>query len=166
MSELREGEIALGFDPATVPPDGHVVFIGRVRSPWTTREECPKNVAAARATLQPGFVELDAAYRDGLLGLDGYSHIAVLTWLDRAPRNLIVQRPRHATEVRGVFAIRSPARPNPIGLHIVRLVKMDMASGVLTLDAIDVMDGTPVIDIKPYFAATDAVPEATRPGKG
>lgn len=165
MTELREGEVALPFDPAIAAPDGHVVFIGRIRSPWAAREECPKNMAQARETGKRASLLLDPAYRDGLLGIDGYSHVAILTWLDRAKRNLIIQKPRHAPETKGVFAIRSPARPNPIGLHIVRLLGVDKDEGVLQLEAIDVLDGTPVLDIKPYFVSTDAIPDATRPDR-
>ena len=62
-------------------------------------------------------------------------------------------------------ALRSPARPNPIGLHVARLVAVDIGTGRIDLDAIDVLDGTPVIDIKPYFASTDAFPEATIAGR-
>lgn len=104
---------------------------------------------------------VDAVYRPGLDGLTGTTHVVLLTWLDRAGRNLIVQKPRHAQEPRGVFSLRSPVRPNPIGLHVARLIALDAASGVLTLDAIDVLDGTPIIDIKPYYASTDAIPEAS-----
>lgn len=163
MNAPREGEIALDFDPAALPPDGHVVFIGRILSPWKTREECPKNMRAAREIGKVAHLELDPAYRGGLAGLQEFSHIVILTWLHRSQRNLIVQKPRHATESKGVFALRSPARPNPIGLHIVRLVELDKVAGRLTLEAIDVLDGTPVIDIKPYFTSVDAIPNATRP---
>ena len=109
--------------------------------------------------------EIDPLYRPGLEGLEGFSDVAVLTWLDRSPRDLIVQKPRHAAQARGVFALRSPARPNPVGLHVVRLLAVDAASGLLRLEAIDVLDGTPVIDVKPYYAATDAIPDATRPDR-
>jgi tRNA (adenine37-N6)-methyltransferase len=163
MFEKREGEVRLAQDPSDMTPDGHVVFIGRIRSAWTTREDCPKNMAAARATGMQATIEIDAPYRPGLGGLAGTSHLAVLTWLNLAPRNLIVQKPRHATEPKGVFALRSPARPNPIGLHVVKPIAIDMAAGTLTLDGIDVLDGTPVIDLKPYFASIDAFPEAIPP---
>ena len=63
MGELREGEIQLDFDPADSPPDGHFVFIGRIRSPWATLRDCPKNMGAARETQQPAYIELDPAYR-------------------------------------------------------------------------------------------------------
>ena len=161
MSEKREGEIELPFDPADRIADAALVFIGRIFSPWHTRETCPKNMAAARETGQPASVEIDAAYREGLAGLEKASHVVILSWLDRAPRNLIVQKPRHAPAARGTFALRSPARPNPIGLHIAKLIALDAGTGILRLEAIDVLDGTPVVDIKPYYASTDAVPEAT-----
>jgi tRNA (adenine37-N6)-methyltransferase len=156
----REGELALPFDPGAVAGDARVVFIGRVRSPWTSREDCPKSMAAARHAGGGGRVEIDEAYRAGLAGLDGASHLILLTWLHHSPRNLILQKPRHATATRGVFALRSPARPNPVGVHVVRLLGLDAASGVLTLEAIDVLDGTPLIDLKPYYASTDSVPDA------
>lgn len=159
MFEMRGGEVALGTDPSTMPADGHVVFIGRVRSPWTDRGACPKNMRAAREAGQPGRVEIDAPFRAGLLGLQGMHHVILLTWLHHAPRNLIVQKPRHATEAKGVFALRSPARPNPIGLHLVTLSGLDLDAGILHLEAIDVLDGTPIIDVKPYFPSVDVAPD-------
>lgn len=156
----REGEIALPFDPAARASDAGLVFIGRVRSPWTSHADCPRNVAAARDKGRPAEVEIAADYRAGLAGLEGATHVIVLTWLDRARRDLIVQKPRHAPVARGTFALRSPVRPNPIGLHIVGLAGVDVAAGILHLDAIDVLDGTPVLDVKPYFPGTDAVPDA------
>lgn len=161
MFERRDGEERLEHDPATMPPDGHIVFIGRISSPWTSRETCPKNMRAAHEAGQPASLVIDAPYRDGLRGLERASHVIILTWLHHAPRNLIVQKPRHATESKGVFALRSPVRPNPVGVHVVRLLSLDITSGRLDLEVIDVLDGTPVIDIKPYFASVDAVPDAT-----
>jgi tRNA-Thr(GGU) m(6)t(6)A37 methyltransferase TsaA len=163
MFETREGEIVLDHDPAMMGDDARIVFIGRIHSPWKTRADCPKNMAAARATGQQATVEIDPAYRPGLLGLAGTSHVVLLSWLGFAPRNLIVQKPRHASSPKGVFALRSPARPNPVGLHVCGLVALDEAAGLLTLDAIDALDGTPVIDIKPYFASIDSFPDAQPP---
>ena len=165
MFEMRGGEKLLETDPATLASDGHIVFIGRIASPWTTREDCPKNMRTAGETGQPATVTIDAPYREGLTGLERASHVIILSWLHHAPRNLIVQKPRHAAEAKGVFGLRSPARPNPIGLHVARLVTVDIGSGRIELNAIDALDGTPVIDIKPYFASVDAVPEAIVAGR-
>lgn len=162
-AEIRDGEIRMGQDPALLPGDAYVVFIGRVRSPWLERADCPKNMAAAREKGGGATVEIDTPYRTGLQGLERFSHVAILTWLDRSRRDLIVQKPRHAERPSGVFALRSPARPNPVGLHVVRLLSVDADEGLLRLEAIDVLDGTPVIDVKPYYASTDAVPDAERP---
>ncbi len=159
----REGERELPFDPATMPGDAGVVFVGRVRSPWTERADCPKNMAAARERGLPASIEIAEPYRDGLEGLCGFSHVVILTWLDRSDRNLIVQFPRHASAARGTFALRSPARPNPIGLHVAKIVSIDVATGVVGIDAIDVLDATPIVDLKPYYATIDAFPDATRP---
>jgi tRNA-Thr(GGU) m(6)t(6)A37 methyltransferase TsaA len=161
MFEMRGGEVALADDPSTGPGDGHVVFIGTIRSPWTNRADCPKNMREARERGGGATIEIARPYRQGLHGIAAASHIAVLSWLHHAPRNLIVQKPRHAIESKGTFALRSPARPNPIGLHIVGLAAVDISTGILTLDAMDALDGTPVVDVKPYFASTDSIPDAT-----
>ncbi|MDX8479438.1 tRNA (N6-threonylcarbamoyladenosine(37)-N6)-methyltransferase TrmO [Mesorhizobium sp. VK24D] len=165
MFETREGEKLLKTDPADLPPDDHVVFIGHIASPWTSREDCPKNMRAARETGRTATVLIDEPYRPGLQDLGRASHIVILSWLDHAPRNLIVQKPRHAAEPKGVFSLRSPARPNPVGLHIAKLVVLDIGAGRIEIDAIDVLDRTPVIDIKPYYASIDAFPEATIAGR-
>ncbi|WP_406874018.1 tRNA (N6-threonylcarbamoyladenosine(37)-N6)-methyltransferase TrmO [Aminobacter sp. P9b] len=164
MFEQREGEIALTGDPAQ-SSDASLAYIGRITSPWKLREECPKNMDAARERGGGATVTVDEFYRPGLAGLAGFSHVVILSWFEKAPRNLIVQKPRHATEAKGVFALRSPARPNPIGMHVARIVALDVETGVIELDAIDALDGTPVIDLKPYFASVDAFPDASRPSK-
>lgn len=162
MFEQREGEVSLESDLAAQADDARLAYIGRIASPWKRREDCPKNMNAARERGGGATVTVDAPYRPGLAGLSGFSHVVVLSWFEQAPRNLIVQKPRHATDAKGVFALRSPARPNPVGLHVARIVSLDMDAGVIELDAIDALDGTPVIDIKPYFASVDAIPDATR----
>lgn len=165
MFEQRDGEVALPGDPATEANDARLTYIGRIASPWKLREDCPKNMNAARERGGTATVTVDASYRAGLAGLAGFSHVIVLSWFEQAPRNLIVQKPRHASDAKGVFALRSPARPNPIGLHIARIVSLDIDAGTIEIDAIDALDGTPVIDLKPYFASVDAIPGATRPSK-
>jgi tRNA-Thr(GGU) m(6)t(6)A37 methyltransferase TsaA len=165
MFETREGETLLAADPAQLRPDGHVVFIGRIVSPWASRKDCPKNMRAARESGRTATILIGEPYRPGLQNLERASHIVILSWLHHAPRNLIVQKPRHAAEPKGVFSLRSPARPNPVGLHVAKLVALDIEAGRIEIDAIDVLDGTPVIDIKPYYASVDAFPEATIAGR-
>jgi tRNA-Thr(GGU) m(6)t(6)A37 methyltransferase TsaA len=157
---LRPGEIRLPFDPALSAADAHLVFIGRVRTPWLARADCPKSMREARERHRPAAVELDPPWRPGLEGLDAMSHVILLTFLHGARRDLIMQRPQHLTLSRGVFALRSPVRPNPIGLHITQLLAVDAARGHLTIDAADCLDGTPLIDIKPYYAVNDSIPHA------
>jgi tRNA (Thr-GGU) A37 N-methylase len=78
--------------------------------------------------------------------------------MDKSRRDLVLQKPHHYGEQRGTFALRSPARPNPIALSVARLVGVDGAR--LSVVGLDCLDGTPLIDIKPYFASTDSVPDA------
>lgn len=151
------GEIALPFDPATTADDGSVVFIGKIRSPWKTRAECPKNMVQARERDRTSTIEIDDAWRSGLIGLQEFSHAIVLYWMQEARRDLIVQKPRHKTEPKGVFAIRSPLRPNPIALATVRILVVDQTAGRVTIDAIDCLDCTPLLDIKPWFETIDGV---------
>ena len=98
------------------------------------------------------------ALREALAAVETCSHLLVLYWMDRSPRNIVLQNPRHYGELRGTFALRSPARPNPIAASVVRLVERDGAK--LSVVGLDCLDGTPLLDIKPYFASTDSVPDA------
>ena len=157
----RPGETRLGFDPAAEPGDAHLVFIGRVHSPRTAAD-CPKNLREARVRLRTGslaqpWLEIAPRFRLALTGLDAHAHILVLAWLDRARRDLAVLAKRHVAAPRGVLALRSPVRPNPIAVDIVRLLHVDVAAGRLDIDAIDLIDGTPLLDVKPYLASVDAV---------
>jgi tRNA-Thr(GGU) m(6)t(6)A37 methyltransferase TsaA len=150
---LREGEIAVAL-PAQF--DAGLYYIGRVRTPWKRREDCPKNPRETDATCT---VELDARWAAGLAGLESVSHVVVLYWMDQARRDLVLQAPHHYTERRGTFALRSPVRPNPIAVSVARLVKVD--GNTLTVVGLDCVDDTPLLDLKPYFASTDSVPDAS-----
>jgi tRNA-Thr(GGU) m(6)t(6)A37 methyltransferase TsaA len=152
---IRPGEVAIAL-PASF--DAGVYFIGRIRTPFKTRDDCPKGSAASEAV---GRVELDARYAAGLEDLRLYSHAVLLYWMDRARRDLILQVPAHLGRPRGTFALRSPVRPNPIALAVVELVEIDGTT--LTVRNIDCVDGTPLIDIKPYFVSTDSVSDTKRP---
>ena len=101
---------------------------------------------------------LTRAGSQGLSGLETVSHVVVLYWMDRARRDLVVQAPRHYAERRGTFALRSPVRPNPIAVSVARLVRIE--GNRLTVVGLDCVDDTPLLDLKPYFASTDSVPDA------
>ncbi len=145
-------------------PDAGVVFIGRIRTPFTNRSDCPHNVRLARVNGGKAQVEVKERFRLGLSGLQNYSHVWLLYWMDEAERDLLLQTPRHLNETRGVFSIRSPARPNPIAMAAARLFSVDEEAGILTVEQIDCRDGTPLLDIKPYRASVDAVAEAVAEG--
>jgi tRNA-Thr(GGU) m(6)t(6)A37 methyltransferase TsaA len=159
-SAPKPGEIMLADDPAEAQGQARLVFIGRVRSPWTKNAPRPKNPREARERGGLARLEIDAPFRPGLRGLGAFSHVIVLAWLHEARRTPIVIHPPHADAARGVFALRSPVRPNPIGLTVARLVHVDAEGGIVELDAIDFLDGTPLIDVKPYRPGIDAVPDA------
>ncbi|WP_373483505.1 tRNA (N6-threonylcarbamoyladenosine(37)-N6)-methyltransferase TrmO [Acetobacterium sp.] len=109
------------------------------------------------------FIELEEAYREGLEGLDGFSHINVFWWFsefdnEEARKVLSGHQPyKLAPEVMGVFATRSPLRPNPIALTPVSVLEIDYQKGVIRIPYIDANDGTPVLDIKPYTPSLDRV---------
>ena len=152
----RPGEISIALPDDT---DAALYFIGRIRTPWIETSDCPRNSGARRDVVAT--IELSERYVQGLKDISLLSHLIVLYWLDRSRRDLIQQMPSHVVDARGVFALRSPVRPNPIGLSVVELVGVDGAN--LKVRNIDCVDGTPLIDIKPYFASIDSVPDARRP---
>jgi len=153
--DIRPGEVAIALPAAF---DAGVYFIGHIRTPFKSRAECPKNTAESDAI---GRVELDPRYAAGLEDLALYSHVHLLYWMDQARRDLIQQVPAHLGRPRGTFALRSPVRPNPIALATVELV--GIAGTALTVRNVDCIDGTPLLDIKPYFASIDSFPNARRP---
>ncbi len=154
----RDGEVRLPFDPAS-RGDAGVAFIGQIRTQWTPHD-CPKNLRQARERgMEPARVEVDSAYRAGLEGIAPGAPLILLYWMAGAPRDLILQAPKHRDGPTGVFALRSPARPNPVALAVVRCLSVDRDAGVLTVDAADCWDGTPLIDIKPWIETVDLPPE-------
>ena len=151
-ADLREGEIAVAL-PGEF--DASLFYIGRIRTPWKRRQDCPKNPRETDAICT---IVLDARWADGLSGLESVSHLVVLYWMDKARRDLVRQMPHHYTAGRGTFALRSPVRPNPIAVSVARVV--GIKQNKLTVVGLDCLDNTPLLDLKPYFASTDSVPEA------
>ena len=149
---IRPGEVAVEL-PARF--DAGIYFIGRIRTPWTSRDDCPKNARESDAICT---IEVDARWAAALAGVETCSHLWVLYWMDRARRDLVLQTPRHYGEQRGTFALRSPVRPNPIAASVARLLRIEDTR--LSVIGLDCLDGTPLLDVKPYFSSTDAVPDA------
>lgn len=149
----RPGEAAIALPEAY---DAGLYFIGRIRTPWATRGDCPKN---GLQTQEICTLAVNPPFADGLQNVEGASHLIVLYWMDEAARDLVLQRPRHADGSRGTFSLRSPVRPNPVALSVVELLGRDGAT--LSVRGLDCRDGTPLLDIKPYYATTDSRPGAT-----
>ena len=149
---IRPGEVATEL-PENF--DAGLYFIGRIRTPWTTREQCPKNARESDAVCT---IEVADRFAPGLADVESCSHLLVLYWMDRSRRDLVLQTPHSYGRTRGTFALRSPARPNPIALSVVKLLGID--GNRLSVTGLDCLDGTPLLDIKPYFASTDSAPDA------
>ena len=156
---LDRGETVLPFDPAEADGDARLVFIGRINTPWKTSSKCPKNLRDARERGLAATIDVDNAFRESLEGLEHCSHVLTLYWLDKARRDLVIRR-RRGGKTLATFATRAPVRPNPVGMAAVRLLALDRAKGRLEVDAIDCIDGTPLIDLKPYLPSVDAFPDA------
>ena len=153
---LRQGEVALDADPALADA-ARLAFIGHLVTPWT-RGDCPKNLREARLRGGDFRAVIDAPFRPGLAGLAVGQAVILLYWTGAARRDLIVQSPAHRDGPTGVFALRSPARPNPVALAVVRLLDIDQGVGRLTFDALDAFDGTRLLDIKPWLPGVDIPP--------
>jgi tRNA-Thr(GGU) m(6)t(6)A37 methyltransferase TsaA len=154
-NEVRPGEVAVALPNRT---DAGLYFIGRIRTPWTRRKDCPKNARVSRESGTVCTIEVDPRWADALPGVETCSHLIVLYWMDQARRDLVVQVPTRAEAGRPTFSVRSPVRPNPIALSVVELRKVDGLK--LEVVGLDCLDGTPLLDIKPYFASTDSIPDA------
>ncbi|MBV2361705.1 tRNA (N6-threonylcarbamoyladenosine(37)-N6)-methyltransferase TrmO [Thalassococcus sp. CAU 1522] len=139
---LRPGEETARLD---APRDAALHFIGRLRTPFATRADCPRqgdpeNGPECR-------VIVDAAFVPALDGIEPFERIELLYWLHEARRDLLRQSPKGDGRTRGTFSLRSPLRPNPIGTSLVRLIRRD--GDTLLVRGLDCLDGTPLLDIKP-----------------
>ena len=131
--------------------------MGQIRSPFTRRDQTPIQPCRSRAM---GQVELSPEYEAGLSDPEGFSHIILLYVFHRAnPGYDLMVTPFLEDLPKGLFATRYPRRPNAIGLSIVRLLRRE--GPVLHVEGIDVVDGTPLLDVKPYVPPFDAHPDAT-----
>jgi tRNA-Thr(GGU) m(6)t(6)A37 methyltransferase TsaA len=141
--------------------EGIVTFkpIGMIHSEHLEAGQTPIQPFFAKGC--PGTAEIFPEYAEGLKDIGGFSHLILLYHFHRSTPSSLVVRPYLDDTDRGIFATRHPCRPNPIGLSIVRLIRRD---GVLLfLEDVDILDETPLLDIKPYFPQYDA-PEGARAG--
>jgi tRNA-Thr(GGU) m(6)t(6)A37 methyltransferase TsaA len=125
--------------------------IGTIHSPFKRIEGMP--IQPAGASSVQGRVELLPAYVEGLKDLDGFSHIVLLYHFHRVKDVNLIVTPFMDTQTRGVFSTRAPRRPNPIGLSVVKLLGID--GSTLHIENVDILDGTPLLDIKPYVPEFD-----------
>lgn len=143
---LRPHEEAVAL-PETF--DAGLWFIGRIRTPWTQRSDCPK-----RGDIEAGppcRIEVDDRWAAALDGIGKHLNLQVLYWMHLSRRDAVRQNPAFADSAIGTFAIRSPLRPNPVASSVVRLLGVE--GKVLTVRGLDCVDGTPLIDLKPEFGA-------------
>ncbi|ETX30181.1 tRNA (N6-threonylcarbamoyladenosine(37)-N6)-methyltransferase TrmO [Roseivivax isoporae] len=142
----RHDTIRPGERQVHVPPrcDAALRFIGRCRTPFATRADCPRQ---GRQDGPDCALEFDPPWDAALDGIEAFEHADVLYWLDRARRDLVTQSKGGTAVPVGTFALRSPVRPNPIGLSRVRLIRREGAR--LIVRGLDCIDGTPLVDLKP-----------------
>ncbi len=137
---------------------GEVVYrpIGVIRTPFKDARGVPIQPTAARGVR--GLVEVFPEYAEGLKDLEGFSHVILVYHFHLVKTYRLLVVPFLDSEARGVFATRAPARPNPIGISVVRLLKVE--GNVLHVEDVDIIDGTPLLDIKPYVPQFDSRPQA------
>ena len=132
--------------------------IAHVRSPFTTADQIPRGPGAEHSA--EGVIEVLPELADGLLDIEGFSHLYVIWVFDRADGFSLRATPPTDDRPHGVFATRSPRRPNPIGLTVVELLGRE--GNRLRVRGLDMLDGTPVLDLKPYLSSV--APDAIRRG--
>jgi tRNA (adenine37-N6)-methyltransferase len=140
-NEIRQGEVAVAAPP---PTDAGLVFIGRIRTPWTSRLKTPRQGRADGPVCR---LEVFEPWLEALDGVAAFARLEVLYWLHLSRRDLVRQSPKNDGATRGTFALRSPVRPNPIGTSVVTLVGLEPAA--ILVSGLDCLDGTPLLDIKP-----------------
>lgn len=133
-------------------------IIGRARSPWRRREDAPHQPIASPDAR--GAVEVFEDYRDALGDLESFDRIWLVFLFDRSKGWAPKVKPPRGGPKRGVFATRAPNRPSQIGLTAVVIEGVDAAAGVIRVAGMDLLDGTPILDIKPYLPMFDAWPDA------
>jgi tRNA-Thr(GGU) m(6)t(6)A37 methyltransferase TsaA len=140
-SEIRVGEIAVEPPKAR---DAGLVYIGRIRTPWTSRLMAPRQGRHDGPVCR---LEIFEPWLPALQDIDFYSNLEVIYWLHLSRRDLVLQSPKNDGTARGTFSLRSPVRPNPLGTSMVKLVGIEKKA--VMVRGLDCLDGTPLLDVKP-----------------
>jgi tRNA-Thr(GGU) m(6)t(6)A37 methyltransferase TsaA len=155
-TELRPGEEAIKLPERA---DAAIYFIGRIRTPWARKEECPRQGDCEAGPVCR--IDVFELFVPALEGIEPGARLQVLYWMDRARRDLARQRRRGTETTYGTFALRSPVRPNPIAVSTVVAISLERST--LLVRGLDCIDGTPLIDLKPEFCPAIRV-QADRTG--
>ncbi|MDB5501420.1 MAG: tsaA [Tardiphaga sp.] len=140
-SEIRVGETVV---EAPKPNNAGLVYIGRIRTPWTSRLETPRQGRHDGPVCR---LEIFEPWVPALQGLDLYKTLEVIYWLHLSRRDLVLQSPKNDGQARGTFSLRSPVRPNPLGTSLVKLVGIE--GSTVFVRGLDCLDETPLLDLKP-----------------
>ena len=130
--------------------------IGIIHTPYKERAGMPIQPPGAEGV--KGTIELFAEFEEGLKDIEGFSHIIVIFCFHKSEGYKLQTAPFMENDIHGLFAVRAPRRPNPIGISVVKLQKRE--GNILYIDNPDMLDGTPLLDIKPYIPDFDAYPDA------
>jgi tRNA-Thr(GGU) m(6)t(6)A37 methyltransferase TsaA len=141
LNEIRAGESVVDI---ALPNDAAIAFIGRIHTPWTDRLACPRQGRQDGPSCR---IEVFEPWVAAIDGITEYERLEVLYWLHESRRDLVRQSPRNDGIARGTFSLRTPARPNPIGTQIVKLLRVDGAN--VFVRGLDCLNGTPLLDLKP-----------------
>ena len=152
----RPGEIET---PLPARTDARLVFVGVIRTPFASRDECPRQGKADGPVCR---IEIHDQWRPALKGLERFARVEVLYWMHQARRDLVQQSPKSNGETAGAFALRSPVRPNPIATALCELVAVE--EGAVLVRGLDCVDGTPLVDLKPDRCA-HTPPAPPNPGE-
>ena len=140
-NEMRAGEIAVEPPAAR---DAGLVYIGRIRTPWTSRLLTPRQGRHDGPVCR---LEIFEPWVPALQGLEQYANLEVIYWLHQSRRDLVLQSPKNDGSARGTFSLRSPVRPNPLGTSLVKLIGIEGAT--VLVRGLDCLDETPLLDLKP-----------------
>jgi len=126
-------------------------FIGIIKTPFNSKEGMPIQPTGAKGI--KGFIEINPEFVEGLKDLDGFSHIILIYHFHKVSNYELTVKPFMDDQMHGVLSTRAPKRPNPIGLSVVKLIKLE--GNILHVENIDVLNGTPLLDIKPLIPDVD-----------